>query len=35
MLRVPPELHAKVAMLAKVHGKSINTWVTQLLSEAS
>ncbi|MFT3742441.1 MAG: type II toxin-antitoxin system HicB family antitoxin [Gammaproteobacteria bacterium] len=35
MLRVPSELHAKVAMLAKAHGKSINTWVAQLISEAN
>ena len=32
MLRVPPELHAKVAMLAEAHGKSLNSWVTEILS---
>ncbi len=35
MLRVPPELHARAAMLAEASGKSINAWVTQLLSQAS
>jgi predicted HicB family RNase H-like nuclease len=31
MLRVPPEIHAKVAMLAEAQGKSLNLWVTELL----
>ncbi|SRR3989339_465294 len=35
MLRVPPELHAKVAILAESHGKSINSWVAELLSQLS
>ena len=34
MLRVPPEIHARVAMLAEAHGKSLNSWVTDLLSRA-
>lgn len=34
MLRIPPELHAKVAMLAEAHGKSLNSWVTELLAHA-
>ena len=34
MLRVPPELHAKVAMLSEARGKSLNAWVTELLSAA-
>lgn len=34
MLRVPPEIHAKVAMLAEVNGKSLNSWVTELLAQA-
>jgi predicted HicB family RNase H-like nuclease len=34
MLRIPPELHAKVAMLAQAHGKSLNSWMTELLSGA-
>ncbi len=32
MLQVPPELHAKVAMIAEAHGISLNSWVTELLS---
>ncbi len=35
MLRVPPELHARAAMLAEASGKSLNAWVTDLLAEAS
>lgn len=35
MLRVPPELHAKVAVLAETHGKSLNAWVTEILADAS
>lgn len=34
MLRLPPELHAKVAMLAEAHGKSLNAWVAELLDQA-
>jgi predicted HicB family RNase H-like nuclease len=34
MLRVPPELHAKVAMMAEARGKSLNSWVAELLSSA-
>jgi predicted HicB family RNase H-like nuclease len=34
MLRVPPEIHAKVAMTAEAQGKSLNSWVTELLSKA-
>lgn len=33
MLRVPPEIHAKVAMIAEAQGKSLNSWVTELLSK--
>lgn len=32
MLRVPPEIHAKAAMMAEAHGKSLNSWVTELLA---
>lgn len=32
-LRVPPSLHERLATQAAAHGKSINTWVTELLSE--
>lgn len=35
MLRVPPEVHAKVAMLAEARGKSLNAWMIELLSDAS
>jgi predicted HicB family RNase H-like nuclease len=33
MLRIPPELHAQVAALAKASGKSINTWAVELFSQ--
>jgi len=35
MLRVPPEVHARAAMLAEAHGMSINQWVADVLSKAS
>jgi predicted HicB family RNase H-like nuclease len=35
MLRVPPEIHAKAAMIAEAQGKSLNSWVTDLLAQAS
>lgn len=35
MLRVPPEIHARAAMIAEAQGKSLNSWVTELLSKAS
>ena len=35
MLRLPPEIHAKVAMMAEAQGKSLNAWVTELPDEAS
>jgi predicted HicB family RNase H-like nuclease len=34
-LRVPPELHEQLATQAAAHGKSINAWVLELLSEQS
>lgn len=34
MLRIPPEVHARVAMIAEAHGKSLNSWVTELLCQA-
>ena len=34
MLRVPPEIHARAAMMAEAHGKSLNSWVTDLLVSA-
>lgn len=35
MLRISPELHARTAMLAEAHGKSLNAWVTDLLASAA
>lgn len=35
MLRVPPEIHARAAALAAAHGKSLNAWVTDLLTDAN
>ena len=35
MLRVPPELHARAAMMAEAQGMSINQWAADLLSKAS
>lgn len=35
MLRVPPEVHAAVAMAAEVRGKSINQWVAEILAQAA
>lgn len=32
MLRIPPELHERVAILAQTHGKSLNTMVTEIIS---
>lgn len=34
MLRVPAEIHARAAMMAEAHGKSLNAWVTDLLASA-
>ena len=34
MLRVPPEIHAAVAIAAEVKGKSINQWATETLTHA-
>jgi predicted HicB family RNase H-like nuclease len=34
MLRVPPEVHAAVAVAAKVSGKSINQWATDAFIRA-
>jgi predicted HicB family RNase H-like nuclease len=35
MLRVPPEVHAAVAMAAEVSGKSINQWAAEALVNAA
>jgi predicted HicB family RNase H-like nuclease len=34
MLRVPPEVHARAAMMAQAHGLSINQWATDVLAHA-
>ena len=34
MLRVPPETHARIAMLAEANGKSLNSFVSELLADA-
>jgi predicted HicB family RNase H-like nuclease len=35
MLRIPPEVHARAAMLAEAHGKSLNAWAAEVLAKAS
>lgn len=35
MLRVPPEVHARAAMMAEVHGMSLNQWAADVLSKAT
>jgi predicted HicB family RNase H-like nuclease len=35
MLRVPPEVHARAAMMAQAHGVSINQWASDVLAHAS
>lgn len=34
MLRVPPEVHAHAMMMAQAHGKSLNQWAADVLSNA-
>ncbi len=34
LLRISPEIHARAAMMAEAHGKSLNLWVTELLLSA-
>jgi predicted HicB family RNase H-like nuclease len=34
MLRVPPEVHARAAMMAQAHGLSINQWASDVLAHA-
>lgn len=34
MLRVPPEVHARAAMMAEAHGMSLNQWAADVLSKA-
>ena len=35
MLRVPPEVHARAAMMAEAHKMSLNQWAAEVLSKAS
>ena len=35
MLRVPPEVHARAAMMAEAHGMSINQWAADILAKAN
>jgi predicted HicB family RNase H-like nuclease len=35
MLRIPPEIHARIAMIAEARGKSLNSLVTDLLSNVA
>ncbi len=35
MLRVSPDIHAAVATAAKVHGKSLNQWASEVLNNAT
>ena len=35
MLRVGPEIHAAVASVAQVQGKSINQWASEVLNKAA
>ncbi len=34
MLRVPPEVHAHAAEMARAHGKSLNQWAADVLVHA-
>lgn len=34
MLRIPPEIHAAVAVAAEVSGKSINQWAVEKVADA-
>ncbi len=33
-LRLAPELHARAAMVAETRGKSLNTWVTEVIERS-
>jgi predicted HicB family RNase H-like nuclease len=35
MLRIPPEVHARAAMMAKAHGMSLNQWAAEVLSKST
>jgi hypothetical protein len=34
-VRIPPELHRDIALRARMAGKSLNGWVTDLLGRAA
>jgi predicted HicB family RNase H-like nuclease len=34
MLRISPEVHAKIARAAEASGKSINAWLTEIIQSA-
>ncbi|MHC1725652.1 MAG: type II toxin-antitoxin system HicB family antitoxin [Syntrophobacteraceae bacterium] len=34
MLRIPPELHAKASIAARISGKSLNQWAVDTLKQA-
>jgi predicted HicB family RNase H-like nuclease len=34
LLRLPPEVHARVAMMAEARGKSLNQWAAEVLARA-
>lgn len=34
MLRISPEVHARAAMMAEAHGKSLNAWSEEVLARA-
>ena len=33
-LTIPPAVHAHVAMMAEIHGKSLNQWASEVLANA-
>ncbi len=35
LLRLPPEVHARAAMMAEAQGKSLNQWAAEVLARAS
>jgi predicted HicB family RNase H-like nuclease len=35
MLRIPPEVHARIAMMAEATGKSLNAWAVELFEQAT
>jgi predicted HicB family RNase H-like nuclease len=35
LLRLPPEVHARAAMMAEARGKSLNQWAAEVLARAN